>query len=333
MKVNLYYEFPNSGALVNGSIFVSWPVLLSKLADLLMEKYPHIQFEKINRWSGTMSSKNPWSQELGVPFDKNIHSSISDTIFIIENEENKKYFVISLWDKGYYEMSAWSDLEEKCVEIFSHAGMHIDDVSYELSPMKYTPLNIPIILNGEEEIIDELYYDNLKNNTRIIPDKLFFQSSRPYLFREYVHLYDDRFNHVVGYDRNMRDWLVKLSKYKINIDINCVAEPSGRISQIMGLGTALLRPNLRHQFQNPLIPDYHYIEVKHDFYDPSKYESIPVFYKSLADAYIDTFERVKNDEEFLRFISKNGREYWENYCVGEKWLNTTLSLINLDKLK
>jgi hypothetical protein len=332
MKINLYYEFPNSSALTNGSIYVSWPILFSKLSDILIEKHPEINFEKKFRWSGDMSSKNPWSTELSVPFDKNTHSSISDTIFIIENEENKKYFVISLWDKGYYEISVWSDLEEKCVEIFSHAGMHISDYSYELSPLKYTPLNMPVILNGEEEIINELYHQNLKNDTRIIPDKLFFQSSRPYLFREYIHYNDNRFNSVIGYDRNMRDWLMKLSQYKINMDINCVAEPSGRISQILGLGMVLVRPNLRHQFQNPLIPDYHYVEVKHDFYDPTKYETINSFYKSLSDAYIDTFERVKNDEEFLRYVSKNGREYWENYCVSSNWLKTTVSLINLDKL-
>jgi hypothetical protein len=219
------------------------------------------------------------------------------------------------------------------VEIFAHAGMHLDDFSYRLSPMKYTPIDMPVIINNEEEVINKLYYENLKNNTRIIPDKLFFQSSRPYLFREYIHNHDNRFNSVIGYDRNKEDWLIKLSKNKINIDINCVAEPSGRISQILGLGTVLIRPNTQHQFQNPLIPDYHYVEVKHDFYDPLKYENINLFYKSLADAYIDAFVRVKNDEEFLKYVSENGRNYWENYCVSDKWLKTTFSLINLNKLK
>jgi hypothetical protein len=333
MKINLYYEYPNAESLLNGSIYTSWPILFSKLSDILIENHPEINFEKKFRWSGNMSSKNPWTNELGIPFDKNTHSSISDTILIIENEENGKYFVITIWDKSYYELNMWSDFKERCVEIFTYMGMHLDDYTYKLSDMEYTPINIPLILNGEEDIINNLYYENLKNDTRIIPEKLFFQSSRPYLFRDYIHHHDNRFNSVIDYDRNAKNWLSKLSKYKINIDINCVAEPSGRLSQILGLGTALLRPSLRHRFQNPLIPNYHYIEVNHDFYDSLKHGEISSYYKSLADAYIDTFEKVKNDEELIRYVSKNGRDYWENYCVSNKWLENTISLINLGKLR
>ena len=333
MKINLYYEFPNDDALINGSIQANWVHNFVKISNRLIEKYPHIEFEKKFRWSGNMSSKNPWSPDLGVPFDKNTHASISDTIFIIENDENKKYFVITMWDKGYYELSSWSDLEEKCVEVFAHAGMHIDDLTYKISDMRYTPLNMPTIMHGEEIIINDLYYDNLKQDKRIIPEKLFFQTGRLYLFREYVYNNDKRFNLVVGYDRDMKTWLNKISQNKINIDINCVAEPSGRISQILGLGTALMRPRLNHRFHNDLIPNHHYILVEHENYDNEIHGDIMTYYESLSNAYIQTFEKVKNDYEFIEFISRNGREYWENYCLPEKWVETTLGLINLEKLK
>lgn len=322
MKINLYYEFPHHSTLLGGEIKSSWVHNLSNLSDMLIEKYPNIEFEKKYRWSGTMRNLNPWD---GIePFDKNKHATVSDTIFIIENDENKKYFVISLWDKGYYELMAWSDFEEKCMEVFAICGMHLNDFTYELSPMKYTPLNFPPNIFGEEKIIDELYYENLKIDNRVIPDKPFFQSLVPYLFREYIHKNDNRFNSVIGFDSNIRDWLNKLSKYKINIDINCVGEPSGRMVEILGLGCALLRPRLRHQFKNPLIPNYHYVEVECENLGD---------YKLLADAYIDKFEKIKNDTDLLNFISKNGREYYENYCVTEKWLKDTFNSINLDKLK
>jgi hypothetical protein len=333
MKINIYYEFPHPNTLLEGGTKSSWVHNLSNLSDMLIEKYPNINFEKKQRWSGAMGNLNPWDGT--EPFDKNKHATISDTILIIENDENKKYFVISIWDKGYYELNSWSDLKEKCVEIFAICGMHLDDRTYKLSPMKYTPLNFPPNIFGEEKIIDELYYENLKNNKRIIPEKLFFQSLVPYLFREYIHNHDNRFDSVIGYNSEIREWLNKLSRYKINIDINCVGEPSGRGVEILGLGSVLLRPKLSHQFQNPLIPNYHYIEVEHEFYDPIIHgDDINVkYYKSLADAYIDTFEKVKGNNDLINFISKNGREYYENYCITEKWLNTTLGLIDLNKLK
>ena len=334
MKVNLYYEFPNDTALINGSIKPNWVHNFVKVANKLIEEYPEIEFKKVVRWSGNMASKNPWSRELGVPFDKNTHASISDTIFIIENVENKKYFAITMWDKGYWEISAWSDLDENCVEVFAHAGMHIDDYTYKLSPIKYTPLNIPTIMHEEENFINEFYHNNLKENKRVIPDKLFFQTSTLYLFRKYIFENEPyRYNLNLGYDRDLHTWFNKLSQFKVNMDINCVAEPSGRISQIMGLGTALIRPKLNHKFQNDLIPNYHYILVEHDNFDAEKHHNIEKYYQSLSNAYIDTYERVKKEIDLIDFVSKNGREYWENHCLPDKWVSDTVNLIDLNKLK
>jgi hypothetical protein len=323
MKINCYYEFMPS----TESTRCAWHVNFNNLPDNLKKKYPNYEFNKIQRWSGTMGHMNPFD---GVqPFDKLKHSIITDTIFIIENDENKKYFVISTWDKTYWDVYCWSDLKEKCVDIFSIAGMHLNDVTYKIAPLKYTPLNLQLNIVNEEKIIDELYYENLKEDKRIIPEKLFFQSLGAYLFRNHISK-DDRFDFVNATTPNIRDWLKKLNQFKINIDINCVAEPSNRIGEILGLGSVLLRPKLKHEFHNPLIPNFHYVAVEHEDYSD---DEILKNYNLLADAYISTFNKIKNDDEYLRYISANGRDYFDKYLRNEKWVETLLNLIDIDKLK
>ena len=189
-------------------------------------------------------------------------------------------------------------------------------------------------MHEEENVSNEFYHNNLKENKRVIPDKLFFQTSTLYLFRKYIFENEAyRYNLNLGYDRDLHTWLNKLSQFKVNMDINCVAEPSGRISQIMGLGTALIRPKLNHKFQNDLIPNYHYILVEHDNFDVEKHHNIEKYYQSLSNAYIDTYERVKKEIDLIDLVSKNGREYWENHCLPDKWVSDTVNLIDLNKLK
>lgn len=323
MNINCYYEY----IPVNENIRWAWTYNFSKMPDFLQERYPEHKFNKIHRWSGNMGHKNPWD---GIePYDKNKHPIISDTIFIIENEDTKKYFVISTWDKCYWELHIWSDLKEKCVEIFTPFGMQLNDWTYELAPMDYTPINLPLNILHEEHLIDELYYDNLEKNNRIIPEKLFFQSLGAYGFREHIYLKDPRFDFHNAYSPDIREWLTKLSRYKINIDINCAAEVSNRTGEILGLGCVLLRPEIRHQFHNPLIPNYHYVAVEHDYFNGGPIDD---FYASLADAYINTFNKIKDDKDYLDFISKNGREYFDKYIRREKWINDLLNLIDLNKL-
>jgi len=40
--------------------------------------------------------------------------------------------------------------------------------------------------------------------------------------------------------------------------------------------------------------------------------------------YIDRFEEVKDDKDFLKFVSDNAFEYWENYCSPQNMLKSIL---------
>lgn len=314
MRINFYYENHNP---VNSNC---WSHAMDSLYKSFELKHPDYELKKISWWSGNNEYYDPQKHK---ECDKMNNCKTTSMIMIIENADNGKYFVVSYWDKGYYEITSWSDYNEKCMGVFSSNGMHLNDNTYDPAPINYTPTSLMLCSLSTEKVVDYLYYENLKENKRVIPDKLNFRCSVPYLFRQYVKENDDRF---VVYTNYLHDekYTEYLNQYSINIDINSVAEPSCRTPQIMGLGSVLLRPKLKVKQHNELIGDYHYAMVEcEDLGD----------YKMLADAYIDKFEKIKNDKEFLDFISKNGRKYYEENCTVNAHVNILKDLIILENLK
>jgi hypothetical protein len=314
MKINFHYENHNP---LNTNC---WIHAMDDLFYGLKTKYPEFEFNKVLWWSRFSENFEPDKHGY---YDKFKNSNATSMMLIIENADNGNYFVISYWDKGYYEINSWHDYNEKCLGVFSSNGMHLDDFNYTPAPINYTPTSLMVCSLPTEKVIDELYYNNLKDNNRVIPEKLNFMCLVPYLFRDYLHKNDSRFEIIVNHIDAIK-FLEYLNKYNINIDINSVTEPSCRTAQILGLGSVLLRPKLKVKTHNELIADYHYAEVECENLGN---------YKLLADAYIDKFEKIKNDKEYLNFISKNARKYYEENCTVESHVRIMTDLIDLNKLK
>jgi hypothetical protein len=109
------------------------------------------------------------------------------------------------------------------------------------------------------------------------------------------------------------------------MDVNSVAEISARTIDGMGLGCAVIRPELVIEYHNKLIPNYHYAKVECD--DLSDF-------KKLSDAYIDKFEELKNNPKLVEFYSQNGRKWYEENCTLDSYVRIYLDeLIDLEKLK
>lgn len=314
MRINFHYENHNP---VDTHC---WSHAMDMLFYSLKLKYPEFELNKVHWWSG-LKENFDWDKDKN--YDKFKNSNVSSMMLIIENVDNRNYFVVSYWDKGYYEINAWYDYEDKCLGVFSSNGMHLEDLNYTPAPINYTPTSLMTCSLPTEKVIDELYYRHLKNNIREIPNKLNFNCLVPYLFRTYLLEHDSRFQININYN-NYIEFTENLNKYSINMDINSVTEPSCRTAQILGLGSVLLRPKLKVKSHNELIGDYHYAEVECDNLSD---------YKLLADAYIDKFEKIKNDKEYLDFLSKNGRKYYEENCTVESHVRIMTDLIDLNKLK
>jgi len=77
-----------------------------------------------------------------------------------------------------------------------------------------------------------------------------------------------------------------------------------------------------------MIPNYHYISVNRE--DLPKDSNLDCGGgEEYIKKYVKRFEEVKNDFEFLEFISKNAREYYQNYCSNENRVNNMIKKLNM----
>jgi hypothetical protein len=310
MKLNFYFEYPQ-GVPDPDAEFVSYDncdissyIVPCELYRNLKKLHPNIEIVPINTWAYMHELINGPS------------GKYSSAFVIIENDATKKYIVLSYCD-NLTRVSSHNGWDfENCVDFFAFEGVQANDSTYEYSGFKYTPCTFTTYFKSAHNTIERLY-----QNHKQIPNKLFFRGGK-YLFREYLSNNDDRFQ--INHDRiPANKFIEELSKYSINIDLNSVAEISCRTLDSIGLKSALIRPKLTIQYHNPLIPDYHYAAVKCD--DLSDY-------KVLADAYIERFEDLKKDPELVKFLSENGRKWYEENATIEANIKILIQLINLNKL-
>jgi len=282
----------------------------------LVCQYPDIHFNHIN--SAFAPEKKPGS----APCERFSHWYME-----IRNPENKKFLLISYWDKARNIFEKESDYAgfdiENLVELFTSTGIHgKNDETYDLCdpPLNYTPISFCHLLPKCDQIIKNIKIDDSKKN---ISEKLkfrgFFYSFREHLSKDpRFEIIDSRYNRL-----HIEEYLKELNESYINLSLSAKGEISNREIDILGLGNVLIRPKLRVKFHNELIPDYHYVSV--DVPDFSDYET-------LANATFDRFEKIKSDKDYLNFISSNGHRWYLENGPSYKNFEILTKTVNINKL-
>jgi hypothetical protein len=341
MKVNCYFE---RGALHWSNISAH-----NFVYNKLVEKYPEIEFHAIHtavdlmpQPDGTYKSMREYTNYTG-PACK-----YGPFWMVIQNTANNKFFVVSYWDKlNDFFHTNWD--VENCVEILTGIGLHKNDIFYEKLDVKYTPTSFVGSTLQNEFRIEELYKQRMemgKNSLldrtkrklglhkgtdpygRTYPEKLMFRGYT-YLFRKHI-INDERY--VVHTDKvDEPTYLQELDSYALNFSPNGAGEICFRDFEVMGLGSALFRQKLVVDFHNKLIPNYHYISV--DFDDIPKDTDYVTYWNKLADRIHERFQEVKDDHDFIDFVAKNGRKWYEENGTAEKNSEIIVSLLDLNKIK
>ena len=310
MVINCYYHFPE-GQWNTSTYFEA-------LYNSLKNKYTEYTINKVD------SRKLP-----------NLKSSsgcakYSYSHMIIENQENKKYFLVTYWDKMncINNNTGWD--MENCVEIITSSGTHKDDLYYEPLPLKFTPFSYTTSRVDVDKKIYELRDTN--NANRIIPQNPMFRGYL-YLFRNYLKK-DDRFDIQSNGERDFlgyTDYIKHLNKYAINMSLNGAGQICFRDMEILGLGTALFRPKLSSNFHNQLIPDYHYISVDYDHIKNIK--NTNEYYGELKELIIKRWDEVIKDRDFIDEVASNGKKWFDENVPKEKQSEILIKIINFNKLK
>lgn len=313
MKLKFYFEFPCGNPDDDNSFVysnVTHLVSSLQLYRLCKKEHPEIEFEAIDSHSLDEEGRFAPRRDFG-PACKYSHFYC-----IIENPANKKYFVISYWDKlrGMSHGTFWD--KENCVEIFAALGVQANEIDFADAGIKYTPISHMSLHKNVEERIKELY-----NKEKITPSKLFFIGGK-YDMREFLAR-DSRFE-IDDTRIQPLEFIERIAPYSINIDINGAAEVSCRTFDILGLQSCLLRPKLTIKYHNELIPDYHYAALKCDYLGN---------WEQVADAYVERFEELRNNPEEVRFIAANGRKWYEQNATIEAHAKIIKKVMDFNKLK
>lgn len=328
------------------------PNILENLIKLWIHKYKNIEFNikhykpirDPDLYKETISKLAPSEK-------KYITKNRSDCFtFFIENQETKKYLLISWWDRASDVIHNFShfDYHENCVEFFTAQGCHnpkktltpaVDYITKET--LKYTPLNkIPWGIETGKEI-DRLMSGPKLN--QVIPEKLHIRMFKTgYGFRTYL-INDKRFTTYTGAKTKPEVHVRELSLNKINMEVYSVSGPSMRLIEGMGLGSAVLSTTFPQKTHDEIVPDFHFVKVPFDYdhlpllpnYNNSGKVEDPglcKIFKELADNYIEVFESLKKDKERIDFISKNAREYYLNHCTRDKYLKHLEQMLDLNKI-
>jgi len=110
---------------------------------------------------------------------------------------------------------------------------------------------------------------------------------------------------------------------KVGLAIPGMGEICNRDIEYMAIGLPMMKFEYMTKWNPELIPNYHYISIPR-ICDTTDSEQVGS--KEHAEAYLKRFLEVKDDKEFLDFVSKNARQYyWENIHP----LNRTEKIVKL----
>jgi hypothetical protein len=242
-------------------------------------------------------------------YNKNPYGIYSPHNLVIRNIDNKKFLVITYWDKPDVVLSntnGWDS--DNCVEVFSSA--YADENQYNITPISYCTYS--------------LTHENIANSIRKPFDD---KENNKILFRG--NLYGLRYDlnqispiNIISEKLSTYEYIEEINNNKINLSLNGAAEICNRDIEILSVGSVLLRPKLKQKFHNQLIPDYHYIP----FDIVSNYKEQWVIIKN-------KFDEIKDNMDLLREISSNGLEWYKKNGTIQSNVDIIKKLVNIDKLK
>lgn len=315
MEFNCY--FPTEPTMYKWSVTNIFDRLVKQLCIL----YPEHNFNIIH---------SPLHcEQLGI----NIHQpgkKFGYSMMIVENSSNKKYHLINYCDKlnGLNEKNHW-DLEN-LVDVYSSTGAHIDHTYFKPLNIKYIPISYPVNNYRLEYILSTR---NHNFDKKIVNDRPFFRGNVYKGFREFV-LTDNRFdvvatNHYRTNKLGIYEYANEINQNTISVCFDGVGETTHRDIESFGVGAAVMRRILTNQFYDKLIPDYHYIGIETDDIIDLPLEQ---YHKLLADKFYEKYQSVKNNVEYLKYIGKNGYEWYINNGTIDANVNILLKLVDIKKL-
>lgn len=282
-------------------------------------------------------------------YESNGYGSIYSCMSLsIINPKSKKYILISFFDNWkYHFMKHLGWQPNKMVQFFYPAGFNYIDYFTFKDNQKTNkdiqcPSNISSIYKpffygpyetGSKKEIEDIY---LSRKTRKTKNQLYFRGYMWDFRKDMVRDITD--SSIVIIDKNTEsnnlnyiNYLQDLGSYRCALSLPGGTEVCNRDIECFAVGVPVIRPYLNIDYPDPLIPNYHYISC----YGDCKYWDGNPSYLSYKDFVLSLehyWGKVKNNFEYLDFISNNARQWFLKNCVLENNMEYILSQIDLEAL-
>jgi hypothetical protein len=240
--------------------------------------------------------------------------------YVIEFEDTGDFYILSVSDRLSAAMLNERNnphLKKVLVSQFNYDYLksHVGDSISKYIPWIYFPQEV---FNYDE------YYQKRKNIDTFI-DKMYFRgtlSERP------ITQYFNK-NYVEGFIP-IKNYFDDLIKYKLGLSIAGVGELCYRDIEYMCIGIPFIRFEYLSELNPKLIPNYHYISVNrpNDIPSHNGLSTDRLGLDKHAKMIEKRFLEVKNDKDFLNYISNNARNYYETY-LNQNNINHTLNLLSI----
>lgn len=247
---------------------------------------------------------------------------LSDVDIVVENAETGEFIVIS-FTEYFNSYTVHLTKNEKCKNVFlTHFNYHNvfywmkrDNAENILSKVS------PWIFGFSQEFDIEKYRQIRQSNENKITDKMFYKGSGIEKYRKSVKILGER-NLVDLEIKGFEEYLESLCNHNLALsyytDLDKYTTPFDhpgefcyRDMEYVSLGVPFIRIEYKDSVYNGLYPNYHYISIPrekaHEAYKSHGDEGV-------ADLLESKFLEIKDNKDFLNYISKNQIEWFDTYA-------------------
>ena len=261
------------------------------------------------------------ADEIGRPIKLSDGSeyTILECELLIENTTTNKIYFISV-----------CDLLSSC-SIKIQMNKRLQKVL--LSQYNFKEIELNILPAHSDRFIPWIYFPYVSNdleqyytkrNAVVLKDELFFRTSSSW-YRPLLRYIDNSIlkdiEHIGSFDNYCSDAIT----YKMGLSLGGKGDLCYRDIEYLGLGIPFIRFKYNSTLSQPLLPNYHYINV--DYPESSVRDKDGT--EEYAELIKKRFLEVKDDVNFLNYISNNGYNYYNTYIKHPNNVAYTLQLLDL----
>lgn len=326
---------------VHRNINVNWPRYHTFFYTNFINDFlkPNFQVEEIN-WA-----KGENGEHVLIQFPHECGSLkkspiLYDVDCAIVNEETKKYVVMSFGEYFNHGVVHFlkNDYCEKVLLTHFNSSYLYDRLKRDGISQKYNVVS-PWFF-GSFCKYDINKWRDIRNSVEK-KDKLFFRGSGLDSYRKTVKMFAGK-EYFLGpygtseeqYFSDMCNAKIGLSHYMdLDMPVNAFqhcGEYCYRDMEYMSIGLPFIRIEFTDSLYNDLIPGKHYISIPRD-------KAWVAYTKEgnagVAKLYEEYYNKFKDDEEYLKLVSKNQLEWYDNNCLWPASGKLTWDLLNLNSWK